>query len=158
MFVISAETISAKSYIHRITDKERKLLLRNKDIGEKLGVQNIYDLVTKEIKGKYETKSPTNEQIKEYKRNGLDLIDGEKFVYTHEDIIMPIIMSCRASAPEAFEFISKLDFKQYDIILSREQSVISKITKLFSNEKILLQHSILAYRSDLYLAEHKLAI
>ena len=79
-------------------------------------------------------------------------------MYTHEDIIMPIIMSCRVSIPEAFEFISKLGFKQYDIILSKEQSVISKITKSFSNEKILLQHSILAYRSDLYFAEHKLAI
>ena len=35
IFVISAETVSAKSYIHRIIDKEKKLLLRNKDIGEK---------------------------------------------------------------------------------------------------------------------------
>ena len=47
-------------------------------------------------------------------------------------------MSCRASTPEAIEFRSKLGFKQHDIILRKKQSVISKVTKLLSNEKILL--------------------
>ena len=59
-------------------------------------------------------------------------------------------MSCRVSAPEAVEFRSKLGFKKHDIILTKEQSVISKVTKSFSNEKILLQYSVLDYRIDLY--------
>ena len=50
-------------------------------------------------------------------------------MYSHEDIIMPIIMSCLVSTPEAIEFRSKLRFKQHDIALSKKQSVISKITK-----------------------------
>ena len=58
------------------------LWLRNKDIGEKAGVENIYNLVQKEIKGRSETRNPTNEQIREYKRHGLELIKGEKFMYT----------------------------------------------------------------------------
>ena len=33
-----------------------------------------------------------DEQIKKYKRNGSELIDGEKFVYAHERIIIPVIM------------------------------------------------------------------
>ena len=37
----------------------------------------IYDLIDKEIKGKFETRNPTNEQIREYKRHGLELIKGE---------------------------------------------------------------------------------
>ena len=57
--------------------------------------------------------------------------------------------------PKAIEFRSKLGFKQHDVILSKEQSVTSKITKFFSNEKILLQHSVLDYRIDLYFPEHK---
>ena len=57
-------------------------------------------------------------------------------------------MSCRVSTPEAIEFRSKLGFKQNDIIQSKEQPVISKI-KLFSNEKILLQHSVLGYKIDI---------
>ena len=66
-------------------------------------------------------------------------------------------MSCRVSTPKKIEFRSKLGFKQHDI-LSEEQSVLSKITKLFSDEKILLQHSVLDYKIDLYFPEHKLAI
>ena len=63
---------------------------------------------------------------------------------------MPKLMSCRVSTPEAIEFRSKLGFTQHDIILTKEQSMMLKITKLFSNQKILLQHSVLDYRIDLY--------
>ena len=71
-------------------------------------------------------------------------------MYTHEVIIKPIITSCRVSTPETIEFRSKLGFTQHDVILTKEQSMISKITKLFANQKILLQHSVLDYRIDLY--------
>ena len=79
-------------------------------------------------------------------------------MYTREDNIMNIMMWCRVLTTEAIQFKSKLGFKQHDIILSKEQSVISTITKLFSNEKILLRHSVLGYKIDLYFLEHKLAI
>ena len=36
------------------------LWLRNKDVGEKVGVENIYDLIDKEIEGKFKTKNPTD--------------------------------------------------------------------------------------------------
>ena len=85
----------AKNCIYNIKDKEKMLCLRKKDIGEKLGVENIYDLIDKEIKGRFETGNPTNEQIREYKRRRTKLSVGEKFMYTREDIIMPIIMHCR---------------------------------------------------------------
>ena len=157
MLKISAKTY-AKNCVCNIIDKEENVWLRNKDIGEKLGVENIYGLIDKEVKGKFETRNLTNEQIREYKTHGSELNDGEKFMYTREDIIMNIIMRCRVSTPEAIEFRSKLGFKQHDIILNKEQSVISKIKKLFSNGKILLQHSALGYKIDLYFPEHKLAI
>ena len=83
------------------------------------------------------------------------MIEAEKFLYTHEDIIMPIIMS---STSEAIKFRSKLGYKKHDITLSKEQSVESKIKKLFSNESILLQHSVLGYKIHLYFPEQKLAI
>ena len=67
-------------------------------------------------------------------------------------------MSCRVSAPKAIEFRSKLGCHQHDIVLSKEESVVSKITKLFSKEKILLQHSVLDYKIDLHFPKHKLAI
>ena len=63
MFKISAKTFS-ENCIHNIIDTEKMLWLRNKDIGEKLVVKNIYDIIDKEIKGIFETKNSKDEQIR----------------------------------------------------------------------------------------------
>ena len=42
--------------------------------------------------------------------------------------------------------------------MCKEESVPIKIIKVFSNEKISLQYSVLNYQIDLYFSEHKLAI
>ena len=76
---ISAETY-AKNSILKIIDKEKMLWLRNKDMGEKLGVKSIYDLIDKKIKGRYRSRNLTNKQNRENKRHGSELIDGEKFM------------------------------------------------------------------------------
>ena len=44
------------------------------------------------------------------------------------------------------------------MILSKEQSMASKITKLFSNGKIRLQHNVLEYLIDLYFPKHEFVI
>ena len=67
-------------------------------------------------------------------------------------------MSCRVLTLDEIENRSKLGSQQHDLILSKVQSVILKITKLFSNEKILFQHSVLGYRIDLSFSKRKLAI
>ena len=54
LFKTSAETF-AKNKVWIIIGGENKLRLKNKDIGEKLGVKNIYDLIDKEIKSKFNT-------------------------------------------------------------------------------------------------------
>ena len=122
------------------------------DIQNDLVVENIYDLVRKEIHGKY-----TDEQVRKYKRYGSEWFKDDKYLYAHEDIMTPIIMYCKESTPKATEFRSKSGFKQHDIVLSKEQSVISKIMKKFSNEKTLPQLSVLSYQIDFYFPEHKLA-
>ena len=67
MFKISAKAF-AKNCVYNIIDKEKTLWLRNKDIGEKEGVQYIYGLVHKEIKGKFNNKNPAKQQIKKSKK------------------------------------------------------------------------------------------
>ena len=146
---ISAK-IFAKHCVHNIIDKEKMLWLRNKDIGENLSVGNIYDLMDKEGKGKFETKNPTDEQIREYKRHGSELIDDEKFMYTREDIITSIIMHCRATKEKVIDFRTGLRFKQHYITVKKRQSVAKKIIKLLPNEKILPQHFFLSSQIDLY--------
>ena len=73
-------------------------------------------------------------------------------------MITPTIMSCRVSAPKTIKFRSELGFEQSYIALTKEQSVISKIMKLFAKEKILLQHSVLDNKIDLHFPKHKLAV
>ena len=82
----------------------------------------------KKLKGKFETNNPRKQEIKEYKRHGSELINDEKFMYTHKN--------CRVSTLKEIEFKSELGFEQNYITLTKEQSVISKITKLFAKEKI----------------------
>ena len=65
-------------------------------------------------------------------------------------------MDCRTSTP--IEFRTKLGFNQHDLIMTKEQSVLTKIIKVLEREKILLQHTVLSYKIDLYFVEHKLAI
>ena len=69
--------------------KDPVLWIRIKDIGEKLDVKNISYLVYKKIKGKFETDYFTEQQIKKYKRHGSEFIEGIKFMYAHECIIIP---------------------------------------------------------------------
>ena len=70
MVDISAETF-AKNCIQTIKQlkkgKEPNLWIRIKDIVEKVDVKNIFDLVDKEIKGKFETNYFTKQQIRKYK-------------------------------------------------------------------------------------------
>ena len=107
----SSETF-AKNSIHTISQlkrgKESILWLRIKDIGRELHVKNIFDLVDKEIKGKFETNYPTEQQIRKYKRHGSELTIDEKIMYAHECIAIPLIMHCRVSTPKSIEFRSKL--------------------------------------------------
>ena len=42
--------------------------------------------------------------------------------------------------------------------MCKEESVRIKIIRVFSNEKILLQHSVLNYQIDLYFSKQKLAV
>ena len=65
-------------------------------------------------------------------------------------------MDCRS--PTAIGFRSKLGFNQTDLIMTKEQSVLIKVMKVFCSEEILLQHSVLNNRNDLRFPRHKLAI
>ena len=125
--------------------KEAVLWIKIKDIGEKLDVKNIFDLVDKEVKGKFETNYFTKQQIKKFKRHGSILIENEKFMYAHECIIIPVIMNCRVSTPKSIEFRSKLGFNQYDITLTKEQSVLKLVMSAFEGENVQTQYSVLGY-------------
>ena len=82
-------------------------------------------------------------------------------MYIHSDLMSKIIKNCRGEKKREKKVNNsrcKLGFKLHDIIMCKEESVTVKIIKVFSSEKILLQHSVLNYQIDLHFSEHKLAI
>ena len=67
-------------------------------------------------------------------------------------------MGCRTAT--TVEFRTRLRFNQHDPIMTKEKSVLTKIMKVLSNEKIFLKHYVLNLNSriDLYFPEHRVAI
>ena len=71
MYLISAEGYRNANVHFLIIKKTGEIWPSMKDIGCGMGVKNISDLVLKEIYGIYETKNPTKEQVKEYRKRNL---------------------------------------------------------------------------------------
>ena len=92
------------------------------DIQKIFNVKNTHDLVDKEIKSKFKTKNPTNEQMKKYKKDKTELIDNKKLMYSYEGIIIPVIMHCRTSG--SCKFKRNLGLKLHDMINCKEQAVL----------------------------------
>ena len=65
-------------------------------------------------------------------------------------------MDCRRTAVHKFR--TRLGFKQYDIILTKEQSVLTKIMSSFEEENMQTQYNVLGYWINLYFHDYKLAI
>ena len=81
-----------------------------------LGVQNISDLVLKEIYGIYKTKSLTKEQIKKYKVTKREIFEkfdnlskdklnakNNKELYAKYDVMTTVVKHCRGEKKEAKE-------------------------------------------------------
>ena len=58
----------------------------------------------------------------------------------------------------AHKFRTRLGFKQYDSILTKEQSMLTKIISSTEGEIMQTQYNVLGYRIDLYFHYYKLAI
>ena len=64
-------------------------------------------------------------------------------------------MDCRTIA--ASKFRTRSVSKQYDLILTKKQSVLTKIKISFEGENMQIQYNVLDYRIDLYFLVYKLA-
>ena len=55
-------------------------------------------------------------------------------------------------------FRATLGFKEHDIMLTKEQSVLKSVMDAFEGENMQTQYSVLGYKIDLYFHDYKLAI
>ena len=146
-------------------DNANKTLLKLicvSEIAKRWAGKNIYDLIDKEIKGKYKVTGMndlTKEKIKKHKIDKSRLIKGRKhYMYVHEDIAVTIIMQSRLSDPETIKIRSDLGFNQINLILKKEQTVLKSINDAFEGEDIQTQCTVIGYKIDLDFHKHKLAI
>ena len=98
------------------------------------------DLTIREIKGIYnkKMKNLTKQEIQRYKTWAND-----EFVYILEELALKIIKVYKGLKEKTFNFRSKLGFKEYDIIMTKEKLVATEIIKSFSNEEVSPQHNVL---------------
>ena len=59
---------------------------------------------------------------------------------------MKVIMDCRTTSFDKFKTI--LGFKQYHIILTKTQSLLSKIMSYFEGENVQTQYNVFRFRID----------
>ena len=84
-------------------------LLCISDVKKRWGGKNLYDLIDKEIKGKYGVKNMSElrkPQIRKYKIDRARLFKGsEHSKHAQEDIAITTIMQSRLSDPKTIKFI-----------------------------------------------------
>ena len=77
-------------------------------------------------------------------------------MFIDEKLAIKVTMDCRITS--AHKFKTRLGFKQYDVILTKEQSVLTKIISSFDGEIMQTRYNVLTYRIDLYFHDYKLPI
>ena len=65
-------------------------------------------------------------------------------------------MDCRTTA--AHKFRTRLGFKQFDLVLTKEQTRLSKIKSSFEGENMQTKSIVLGYGIDLHFRYYKLTI
>ena len=96
----------------------------------------------------------------DHRKHRYELVDESKKQYNRilidEKLAIKVIMDCKTTS--AHKFRTRLGFKQYDVILTKEQLVLTKIMSSFEGENIQTQYNALSYRIYLCFHGYMLAI
>ena len=76
-------------------------------------------------------------------------------IFINEKLAINVIMDCRTTSTHKLR--RRLGFKQY-VILTKEQSALTKIMSSLEGENIQTQDKVLSYRINLYVHDYKLTI
>ena len=124
------------------------------------------------MQGIFETKNSTEEQIRKYKRTEKEL-DPERNSnsrFAPSDVMEKIIKNCREvkrcnyginrmkKEEQRENFRILLGFRENDITLTKEQSVLKSQMDAFEGKNMPPQYSVLGYKIDIYFHEYRLEI
>ena len=145
MVNITKETLENND-IKVIADSVNASWPNEKNIEEKLGQKTITSC-HKQIRQNIQKKQVwiSRLTIKQPNRRSLRI-----------DLALKIIMDWRTD--KSCSLKNNIDFKLYDAINTKKQTMINSIKDAFEGESIQTQYSVLGYKIDLYVHEYKLAI
>ena len=85
----------------------------------------------------------TVKYLSDHRKHRYEVVDESKkqlnIIFIDKESAAKVIIDCRTTA--AHKFRTRLGFKQYDVILTKEQSVLSKIKSSFKGENMPMQCS-----------------
>ena len=132
--------------IEAIGDNMGNLWLNEKHIEEELGHKNLAVVTIK------------CDSV--YKKHRYELVNNPEKQpnrrFLRSDLALKIIMNCRTD--ESCNLKRNLIFNLYDVINTKEQTVLESIKEAFQGEDMQTQYSALGYRIDLYFHKYRLAI
>ena len=77
-------------------------------------------------------------------------------VFIDEKLAIKAIMDCKTTSVHKFR--TRLGFKQYGVVVIREQAVLTKIMSSFEGENMKTEYNGSGYRIDLYFHNYNLAM
>ena len=132
--------------IEAIGDNMGNLWLNEKHIEEELGHKNLAVVTIK------------CDSV--YKKHRYELVNNPEKQpnrrFLRSDLALKIIMNCRTD--ESCNLKRNLVFNLYDVINTKEQTVLESIKEAFQGEDMQTQYPTLGYRIDLYFHKYRLAI
>ena len=94
--------------------------------------------------------------LSDHKNYRYDKLKKTNRIFIGKKLAIKVIKDCKATAWHKFG--ARLGFKQYDIILNKEQPILTKMKSSFEGDDMQTQYSLLGYRIDLCFHDYKLAI
>ena len=139
--------ISTKTYerngIETIVNNDGILWLRVKHIEEGLDHKYLWEITIKyhsnHKKDRYEL---VGEPKKEVNR-----------IFIDEKLAIKVIMDCRTTYSHNFR--TRLVFQQYDVILTKEQQLVTKTISSFKGEDMQAKYNVLNYRTYIFMNINK---
>ena len=101
----------------------------------------------KERLGLKKLRVATLKYLSDHKNYRYDKLKKTNRIFIGKKLGIKVIKDCKATAWHKFG--ARLGFKQYDIILNKEQPILTKMKSSFEGDDMQTQYSLLGYRIDL---------
>ena len=76
--------------------------------------------------------------------------------FIDKKLAVKVLVDCRTTSAQKVR--TRLGFKQYDVILTKKQSVLTKIMSSFNEENMQMQYNVIGYRINFFFRNHNLAM